>query len=457
MSAADVLPAKAIDFEALDLEAVPDYYHPASEKFLVRNKAGRWHPHSAGSFKRILASRGIKTKAAQGEPLSDADHEILEIQDSFDVTAYGPLCGRNSGFIDEGGTRFLVTEDMNLIEPRKGTCPTIHAILIGLFYQSETEDVGTAQLESFLGWLQSSARALRAGRRQQQQALALCGAAGSGKSLVQHLIVTPCLAGREADAERAFLRGNDFNASLFKAEHLFLDDCQSSISIKDRVQFGSIIKTHTVGASCKALHAKGRDEISIAPWWRISITLNDSAEAMMVLPPLDEGVADKITLLRASPFDFPEPIQSIDDKERFAAKIRAELPAFLHWLLNEYQIPEAFADPRRYNIATFHHPELKESLESLSPERELLELIDLALEQDLHDGPVWITAEKLEERIRRLHERRAGQILRFSGACGKLLARLATKNPERVQKARTSAGNGWKIHPKLPDSGGCGG
>lgn len=449
--------AKPIDLDSLEVESVPDYYHSPSEKFLVKNQAGRWLPHSMGFYRRILASRGIKTKPAQGEAMAEADHHILEVVNSFDVSGYGPLCGRNAGFIDEGGTRYLVTEDMDLIEQQKGTCPTIHAVLTGLFAKSETEEIGSAQTHVFLGWMKSSVEALRAGRRQQQQALAICGEADCGKSLAQHLIVTPCLAGRESDAYRAFLRGNDFNANLFKAEHLFLDDCQCSTSIKDRLAFGTILKTHTVGASVKGLHAKGRDEINISPWWRITITLNDSPEAMMILPPLNEDIADKIILLRASRFTFPEPIQSSDDKDRFAAKIRSEIPAFIYWLLNVYQIPEEFADPRRYNVATFHHPDLKEALESLSPEVELLELIDLALADDLHDGAVWITAEKLEEKIRAQYDRRANHVFTYRQACAKYLHRLSVKAPKRVTKARTGQGNGWNIHPKTSNRGGCGG
>lgn len=448
---------KEIDLAALEVETVPDYYHSPSEKFLVRNQAGRWLPHSMGFYRRILASRGIKTKAHQGESMAEADHHILEVLNSFDVSGYGPLCGRNAGFIDEGGTRYLVTEDMNLIEPQKGTCPTIHAVLKGLFIESETDEIGSAQIHVFMGWLKSSVEALRAGRRQQQQALAICGEADCGKSLAQHLIITPCLASREADANRAFLRGNDFNANLFKAEHLFLDDCQNSTSIKDRLAFGTILKTHTVGASVKGLHAKGRDEINVAPWWRITITLNDSPEAMMILPPLNEDISDKIILLRASRFDFPEPIQTSDEKDRFAAKIRSEIPAFIYWLLNVYQIPEEHADPRRYNVATYHHPDLKENLESLSPESELMELIDLALADDLLRGPVWITAEKLEERIRGYHARRADQIFTFRQSCAKYLHRLSVKQPKRVTKARTGQANGWNIHPKNSNHGGCGG
>lgn len=446
---------KAIDLETLGAEIVADYYNSPTEKFLVKNKAGRWLPHSVTGFKRVLSSRGISSNKTEGKPLSPADSEILTIQDENDVTGHGPICGRNAGFINEGGTRYLVTEDMDLIEPKEGSAPTINALIKGLLYQSETEETGDAQVHTFLGWLKSSVEALRAGRRQQQQALAICGARDCGKSFIQHHIITPCLAGRSADASGVFLRQNDFNSNLFKAEHLVLDDNHSSTAIKDRLAFGAAIKVHTVGSTVKGLHAKGREEMNIAPWWRISITLNDSPEAMMILPPLNEDVEDKIIILRASQFDFPEPIESGDDKERFTAKLRSEIPAFLYWLLNSHEIPDQYVDPRRYNVATFHHPELKEALERLSPQAELLELIDttnlVALVSDndvTADGVIWITAEKLEEQIRIYHDRRAKELFSYRGACAKYLHRLAVKMPKRISKSRTSAANGWLIRPK---------
>jgi hypothetical protein len=338
---------------------------------------------------------------------------------------------------------------MALIEPQPGEAPTIKAVLEGLFLESESEAVGNAQLHTFLGWLKSSVEALRAGRQQQQQALAICGVRDCGKSFIQHHIITPCLAGRAADAERYFLRGNDFNADLFAAEHLVLDDCRASTKIADRLAFAAKIKQHTVGATVASLHGKGKDAITVRPWWRISITCNDDPESLLVLPPLNEDFADKLILLRASRFDFPEPITTAAEKEKFEAKLRSEIPAFLDFLLNRYTVPEKFVDPRRYNVATFHHPVIKESLESLSPEAELLELIDLVLEFDFHDGPVWISASDLENRIlASSHHRRAERIFTFNQSCAKYLHRLSQKLPGRVRKARTAAERGWLLSPK---------
>jgi hypothetical protein len=37
----------------------------------------------------------------------------------------------------------------------------------------------------------------------------------------------------------------------------------------------------------------------LKPFWRLSITLNDEPENLLILPPLDESLGDKIMLLRA--------------------------------------------------------------------------------------------------------------------------------------------------------------
>jgi hypothetical protein len=445
---------KVIDIETIDPARFEDYFYSRSETFLVRNPAGRWLTFKADSYKRVLKTRGFASHKEFND-MSQIDHEIVRVQTKNDVAGFGPLCGRNAGFFESNGFRYLVTDDMNLIEPLEGDAPTITAVINGLFRNSESEDVGNTQIATFLGWLKSSVEALRAGRQQQQQALAVCGVRDCGKSFVQHHIITPCLAGRAADAERYFLRGNDFNADLFEAEHLVLDDCRASIKIADRLAFAAKLKQFTVGATVASLHGKGKDAINVRPWWRISITCNDDPESLLVLPPLNEDFADKLILLRASRFDFPEPITTAAEKERFEAKLRSEIPAFLDFLLNRYTVPEKYVDPRRYNVATFHHPVIKECLESLSPEAELLELIDLVLEFDFHDGPVWISASDLENRIlASSHHRRAERIFTFNQSCAKYLHRLSQKLPGRVRKARTAAERGWRI---LPKNDGCDG
>lgn len=146
---------------------------------------------------------------------------------------------------------------------------------------------------------------------------------------------------------------------------------------------------------------------------------------------------------------MPRAIQSPDDKDRLAAKIRSEIPAFLYFLLNEYEIPEEYADPRRYNIRTYHHPDLREALDGLSPEAELLDLIDLAFLEDFKSiGRIEnLAAAKIEERITIADKRRADRLFHYSNSCGSFLGRLAKKHPERVLKGRTATQRGWVLFP----------
>lgn len=422
-----------------------DYYNAISKAFLVKNTRGSWLAHDVTSYKRILRSRGHRSKP-EGTALSEVEIQIMDVQNHRDVNYHGPICGRNAGFREENGNRFLVTEDMKIPDPIKGDFSTLSDVLQGLLAKNETHDIGEAQLNTFYGWLKSSVHALRQGREQQQQALAICGPAGAGKSLIQHLI-TEMLAGRSAKAERYFNGKTDFNGDLFTAEHLILEDNHVSTRISDRLKLGSSLKEHCVGVTTASLHAKGQTAINIRPWWRVSITLNDDPEAMMILPPLDDHLADKIILLRASSSTFPMPVVTSDNRHAFRSQLTKDIPGFLYWLLNEYSVPDAYADRNRYNVATYHHPELKESLEGLSPESNLLGLIDDCFSEDFGRVLVKLTAKQIEDRLRERDGRATEKILSFSNAMGTYLGRLGKKHPHRIQHHRTNGGPVWEIRP----------
>ena len=138
-----------------------------------------------------------------------------------------------------------------------------------------------------------------------------------------------------------------------------------------------------LGASIKAIvaneahhyHRKYCSGITLRPFWRLTITLNDEPETMLVLLPLDEHVADKIVLLRASRYPLLMPTITHDERHEFWQRLMSELPAFLHFLLHEYEPPVELRDVR-YVVAGWHHPELAEALHGLSPAAALLGLID---------------------------------------------------------------------------------
>lgn len=430
-------------------EGAPDYFEPQSSRYLVRNSAGRWLPLTEAGYKRHLRARGLKSKADEGNTLSDIDAAILEVQDRRDISHYGPICGQNAGLLEANGQRILVTEDMKLPSLSKGDWTHLRAVLHGLLHDSESSDIGELQLATFHGWIKSSVEALRAGKLQQQQALALCGPPRCGKSFLQG-VISHILGGRGAKAERYFSGKTPFNSDLYGAEHLILEDEHCSTRIDQRSKLGAALKQHTVSTYLGSLHAKGRNAVNLPGWWRVSITLNDDPEAMMVLPPLDRHIRDKIILLRASEFQWPMPMDTTDQRVRFHDLILSEIPAYLHWLLHDWKIPESASDPLRYNVATFHHPALAEALHCFSPEAELHELLGIAYAERIRQGiAIEATASEIEAELRNVEPMRAERLLQFRNACGTYLGRLATKHQDHLESMRTETRRWWVIRPSL--------
>jgi hypothetical protein len=89
-----------------------------------------------------------------------------------------------------------------------------------------------------------------------------------------------------------------FNSDLFKAEHLIIADETPATGYSERQAFGAGIK-NMVAEPMQRLHAKGRDAMMLEPFWRVSMSLNDEPENLMVLPPYNKSMKDKLILLKA--------------------------------------------------------------------------------------------------------------------------------------------------------------
>jgi hypothetical protein len=279
---------------------------------------------------------------------------------------------------------------------------------------------------------------------QPAQALALAGEVDSGKSLLQ-AVITKALGGRAAKAAM-FLQGRtDFNSELFGAEHLILEDESASTSHMARSALGAAIKTIAVN-QIHQCHGKRRDIVNLAPRWRLSISLNNEPERMMILPRLSNDVSDKIILLRATRKPMPEPTETPDEKDAFWQRLIAELPGYLHWLETQFEIPKEWVSTR-FGIKEFHHPELVAALDELSPAFVLLELID-QLKPWGKAGNEWEgTAIELRQLLNADDRTRrdSSRLLDWTNACGQYLGELASLRPHRVQNARKELRRNWKI------------
>jgi hypothetical protein len=427
---------------------VDGFYDVYKKEYLIQNESGRWLSLNDAQFKMRLRGRGIQTRKPEDGLVSAGEEAMLHIQDHFDVQYSGALAGRKSGFYEENGVRLLVTSDPRLIDGVKGEWPILQKFLTNLL-SGKNEPWGEKQLTTLFGWLRTAIESLRLGQFQPGQALTLAGPINCGKSLLQS-IITEILGGRSAKAVM-FLQGRtDFNSELFGVEHLMLEDETATTSHQARANLGSQIKAITVNRD-HPCHGKRRDIVNLRPWWRLSISCNDRPDKLLILPPLSDDVSDKIILFRASPAQMPMATETSEEKEHFWETLKSELPAFLWWLEHDFQIPDEFKSSR-FGVVEFHHPELLDSLDELSPGHALEELIDQAkiwgAVDDYWEGTALDLRSTLlnNDRTRRDAER----LLNWTNATGQHLGDLQKKSPDRFKSRKTNREIIWTIFSTEP-------
>lgn len=420
------------------------YFDHQRSKFFTLDEKTNWILFNAGDVERYLKDMGYSDKAG-GTENSEAAKCILDIQRKQNIAYAAPLAGYSKGIYEIQGNSILVTTSPNLIAPKAGTYPKLQALLDGLLV-----DAAIDQRPYIYGWLKMAVETLYAGQQRPGQALVLAGERQCGKSLLQNLI-TVMLGGRAAKPYQFMTGGTAFNAELFEAEHLMIEDEAASTDIRARRAFGVTIKQITA-TEIQRCHGKHQQAVSLIPFWRITISVNQEPENLMVLPPLDESIEDKMILIKAIKKPMPMPTATLEQRKTFWATLIGELPAFVDFLLN-YQIPADLKDDR-FGIKYYHHPELVQAINSLSPEAKLLSLIDSECFPTFVGGvaaePWRGTSEALERKLTDKDcpaSREAGKLLQYNTACGVYLARLKKIFPGRFTQGREHNARVWTIQP----------
>ncbi len=408
------------------------------------DERGSWISFDQSRIRRHLKAAGLSPQKPDGCLLSPLDEELTVIEDQFNVAYAGPLAGYTSGIHNIQEKQILVTQSPTIIHPVAGDWSTLRALLKGLF-----ADEGHDQLPYLYGWLKVGFEALSQHRRRPGQVLALCGPKDCGKSLFQNLI-TKILGGRSAKPYQFMTGGTTFNADLFEAEHLMIEDDHSSTDIRARRNFGGQIKEFTVN-EFQRCHPKGRQAIILSPLWRVSITVNNEPENLMVLPPLDESLVDKLMMLRAYKRAMPMPTDTNEERAAFLATLHSELPAFLDFL-TKWEIPQDLRSSR-FGVTHYHHPEIVDAINQLAPETKLLSLIDAALFSP-GDGAPWTgSAEELATQLKNspnsIGQEARSLLNKWYNSTAVYLGRLENEELGRVEASRNRDKRWWVIRPPL--------
>jgi hypothetical protein len=414
------------------------YFDPEQGCYWKKDDRENWIRIRTNDLQRHLADFGFNVKTLEGQTCSQIDQIINTIQISMNVEYAGSLAGHFKGIELYGDKRLLIKDSPVLIEPAAGDWSVLSIFLLNL--------LGIDQLDYLYGWIKMALETLYAHSLRPGQALVFCGPKDCGKSLLQKLI-TLLLGGRVCKPYLYMSGQTSFNGNMFWNEHLALEDEQPATDIKSRRFFGTKIKEITA-VDDQNCHIKFLSGLTLSPFWRLTISLNEEPENLLILPPFDESMEDKLIIFKAEKHQMPMPTASNEERAIFWKALVSSLPAFVHYLF-QWPIPQKLVS-QRYGIAHFQHPDILYALGELSPEIRLLNLIDAELFA-LPGVSEWEGASlALEQRLMAYNSSirtQARELLMWQGATGAYLSRLRKLHPERISFHRNNRNRIWTILP----------
>ena len=427
-------------FKKVELEhrlQLPIWFYPPSEKYYVQNELMEYVPYTKTTLKLILKSWGLRGRTHDDELLSPIDALIADVSYGKSVSYAGRLAGIKVGCYQMNGKRVLVTSDPVILEAKEGQFPMIESVVGQLFNGGEID-----QRPYVYGWLKMGRKAVLEAFPMPGQALVLAGPRNAGKNLFQD-IITEALGGRAEKPYRYMVGKSEFNGDLFGAEHLCIADEVPFYDMPSRRVFGSKIKDMCVN-SLQSCHGKHKEALTLYPIWRLSISVNDEAENLVMLPPLEESIEDKIMLLKVDQAIMPMKSDSPRSRVEFWDAVRAEIPSFLHFIEN-YVVPDELQESR-FGIKAFQHPDLVEILKEMTHENRLMALMEIIV---IPDNGSWKgTLEELETALLEdsTYKRQIEKLLYYPTALMTYLRRLHKSAPERVRRIKHGGKNLWELH-----------
>jgi len=404
-----------------------------------------------------------------------------------------------------GGERFIVARSLQPVQPVAGDWSLVKELIEGrldltrdevVAVPSDNDGASDEEIEAARAALRGDLRARnpvqdqvlyfhafhqtimrsmlygKPGSWTQRPLLVLAGATGTGKSRLQEMITNRLLGGASADP-KTWLAGEDnFNNDMVKAPHLMMGELdQVSQKMTDRLAFKEKIKTVLANEGMRARLMR-TDPVTVRPFWVLTLSMNNHPDNLRSFPPLTSDFRDKVIMLLVRQAPLPMPTRTDEDKERFNAAVTAQLPAYVHWLLNDFEIPaellkdENGGDATRFGCRSFQHPSLAQALFEDRPEAELLQMIDEAcfgkMETKLWDlksdhkkiGEAWRGSSSeleslLSDEVNDFPCTLGKQARRLfaKNDCGRMMGRLAEDRKDRVADGRTGNKRGWLILP----------
>jgi hypothetical protein len=445
--------------------------------FWMEKDSDSWFSLREGALRREFKSRGLRDKAMamNGETIAPLDAEIRRVEQKERVSRALFVAGYKPGIHELGGERILVTRRTPLIVPKKGGWPLLQEVFARMFVgmtEGVTGPVTIDQRDHWFAWLQDMLRSLYDCRISRGLWLHIAGEPNSGKTLTRDIAVA-ITGGRMGKPYKWMIDKEEFNRDMFGSVLQVMDDDNADTRIEARKNLGAKGK-QIVADGAIYLRAMFNDGFVFKPMWRLMTLTNIEAEALLVMPPITNDIADKILMLKAYQFPrdgiaegaswpMPMPTNTPAQRDAFWHALEAEFPAFVFWLLEEFTPPSHVVGDR-FGVLAWQHPEILKELQQFSPHVRLWQLIESSgvvftqvVQGDEDDAPK-ITQEttEWEGTAGRLHELLGGPGSKLSveerkklpdpSWIGQRLRALEREwGPKVVEQKRTGKERRWRL------------
>jgi len=422
------------------------------QNFWLEGVNSRWEHHNKEMMKMNLAvDYGLERKIPRGAKCSEIERVIREITKHNRIEQVLPFVQHPPGRITLNGASILNTCTTKALTPAESVngwgdqFPWIAEFLDQYFSADHPE-----QKEHFLAWWRRFYRSGLELKPTSGQAMYHCGPAGTGKNVMNTLLVGPSVGGF-ADAKAYLVDNNRFTGNILTKACWVINDSTATSSYESHSRFSAQVKA-LVANDYHVFDEKYIKAGQVTWLGRLIISTNLDAESMRMLPELEGTILDKLMLLQVAGHQLPFP-------EKLEETTRKELPFFLCWLYNS-ETPSELYD-RRFGVKTLHHPALLKAGVEQGVTHSFLETLVMFLDNyrrqdNNHDKKSWEgTASELFASMGMDGAITAPLIRKLSNTqVGRRLGQLQSQGyPIERSDSRTRLGHVWKIPVDLEERG----
>jgi hypothetical protein len=367
----------------IDGFAARTWFNDKRNKFYYRDpKSGELIEFTETLFKEFLAAqgfyssivkqvekeRGALSEKAEKKVRAAAWIRLLDVVVKHHrVDWVGELAGYPCGEHTVNGAKLLIPKGYELIEPVKGDpSPAVH-FMREFLPNRQDYFAHTWLLDRHTGLLLPE-------RYTPGQALIIGGEAGDGKTFFKRRIVRALLGGRGVDAISYLIGDDSWNDDLAEAELWEVDD-QGDTHNYDRYVYANNLKKAVADPDMR-IRTRYQSAATIPLKIAIIVLFNTEARNYALLPEDTGDIRDKLIVLRSAKATFPA------DTSEFEKVIAQALPAYLYWLLHEFQVPAEIRTAERFRIVAYKDPAILEAIQETSPATLLGELLQQLVEGD---------------------------------------------------------------------------